>query len=60
MNRYWKLLLAWTRLNNRAICEMSIGRGERNDFHDYPDSVYDTPWHDMPHVCIRCSKRFFI
>ena len=56
----WKWFLARFRLSEAAVCEMSAGRGDRNDFHDYPDSVEGEPWHFIPLTCKRCGKVFFI
>jgi hypothetical protein len=60
MKRYWKLFLAYFRMNQSAVCEMSIGRGEWDDFHDYPDDICGLPWHDVRMSCKHCGKRFFI
>jgi hypothetical protein len=49
--------LAYFRLNNSAICEMSKGA---DDYHDYPDSKEPYPWHGYMHTCARCGKRFTI
>jgi hypothetical protein len=52
--------LAYFRLNKRIVCELSVGRGEFDDFHDYPDSTTPVPWHFHRHRCVRCGKRFQI
>jgi hypothetical protein len=55
MKRVWKLFLAWTRLSEAAVCEMSQGAV---DFHDYPDSTTPEPLPFRIHTCARCGKRF--
>lgn len=61
MKRAWRRFLAYTRLNKSAVCEMSAGRGMRNDFHDYPDAVGDPgPMHFHTYKCGRCGKEFMI
>jgi hypothetical protein len=59
MKRLWKWLLAYTRLSESAICEMSVGRRE---YHDYPDGVDDDlgPVHFYTYTCRRCGKEFTI
>lgn len=52
--------LAYFRLSNYAICEMSIGRGPREDYHDYPDSPGKKPLHHALLTCARCGKSFYI
>lgn len=59
MNRMLKLVLAYFRLSKSAVCEMSVGRGMFDDFHDYHDSDMG-PVHFHIHTCARCSKRFCI
>lgn len=53
-------LLAYFRLSETQICEQSKGRGEYDDYHDYPDDVenWDYPpfFHQM--TCKRCGKKF--
>jgi hypothetical protein len=58
--RYWRLFLAFTRLDDSAVCEMSAGRGLEDDFHDFPDSTLPYPDHFMVHTCMRCGKLFCI
>lgn len=58
--RYWRLFLAYFRFDLSAVCEMSRGRGEYDDFHDYPDDEYGLPWHFMELRCKRCGKSFRI
>jgi hypothetical protein len=56
----WRLFLAYFRLNENAVCEMSAGQGKYDDFHDWPDSVVGQPWHFHTHTCKRCGKKFHI
>ncbi len=58
MRRLWLWFMALFRLSNYAICEMSKGKGLHNDFHDYPDDEYGTPWHFGTLRCKRCGKEF--
>lgn len=60
MGRLVRILLAYFRLSNAAICEMSIGLDANHDFHDYPDDVDGGAYHFMPLHCKRCGKRFYI
>jgi hypothetical protein len=60
MNRLRLWLLAFFRLDLDAVCEMSRGKGEYDDFHDYPDSIDGVPWHMATLTCKRCGKRFSI
>jgi hypothetical protein len=61
MRSLWKRLLAYWRLDLNAICEMSRGRPEDADYHDYPDSDNGSkPWHFYTHRCARCGKEFII
>ncbi len=55
-----KWLLARFRLDMRAVCDLSAGRGLYDDFHDYPDDVIGTPAHFVEMTCKRCGKRFCI
>lgn len=58
---YWReWLLAYFRLDPVSVCGMSWGRGEYDDFHDYPDSEAGAPLHDYLHTCKRCGKGFRI
>lgn len=52
--------LAYFRLNNKAICEMSKGRGLYNDYHDYPDDEVGQPFHFIKMKCKRCGKEFIM
>ena len=52
--------LAFFRLSDRAICEMSKGRGLYDDFHDYPDDARRLPMHMVTLTCARCGKSFCI
>ena len=63
--RLWRRFLAFFRISDRAICEESIGLGEHNDYHDYPDGVerlmgIDGAMHFYRYTCARCGKRFQI
>ena len=58
--RWWKLVKAWFRTDLAAVCDMSKGRGLRDDFHDWPDSTVEAPWHFYKHTCKRCGKVFEI
>jgi hypothetical protein len=58
--RWWKLFKAWFWIDLDAVCEMSKGRGPRDDFHDWTDSVIGKPWHQYRHTCKRCGKVFEI
>lgn len=60
MKRRWKLFLAWLRLSDEAVCEMSKGRAMDEDFHDYPDSDFGFPEHFSTMTCKRCGKEFII
>lgn len=55
--RAWMLALARLRLDRRAVCIMSQGRG-LIDFHDYPDTASGEPFHMATDVCKRCGKEF--
>ena len=58
--RAWLWFLARFRLSKSAVCIMSSGRDEDDDFHDYPDDIHGHPWHFHRHTCKRCGKRFII
>jgi hypothetical protein len=60
MCNFWRRFLAWTRWSKIAVCEMSVGRGMHDDYHDYPDSVIGAPLHEYEHICKRCGKTFYI
>jgi hypothetical protein len=60
MSRWWRLFLAYFRLNKSAVCEMSRGRGLADDFHDYRDDASRYPAHFHVLTCERCGKRFTI
>jgi hypothetical protein len=60
MRRLWLWFLARFRLSDYAICEMSKGRGPRDDFHDYPDAETRSPIHMTLLRCSRCGKGFYI
>jgi len=56
----WRFLAYW-RLNQRAICEMSKGRGLHDCYHDYPDEdEVAAPMHFHVYTCRFCGKEFFI
>lgn len=55
--RLWLWFLAYFRLSNAAICEMSRGNA---DYHDYPDGTVKEPMHFYDYTCERCGKRFSI
>ena len=60
MKRLWMWFLAVFRLSDKAVCEMSKGRGEHNDYHDYRDDIVGEPYHFHLMTCKRCGKRFYI
>lgn len=60
MKRLWLWFLAFWRLSDSAVCEMSKGRDAYHDFHDYPDDVIGEPFHMILLTCKRCGKQFFI
>jgi hypothetical protein len=59
MNKVIQKILALFRLNEKAICDASVGFGPY-DYHDYPDSIEGEPWHFYLLTCKRCGKKFFI
>ena len=60
MRRLWLWFLARFRLSELAVCEMSRGKGLRDDYHDYPDSEGGEPAHFVTLTCKRCGKEFCI
>jgi hypothetical protein len=61
MSRLWKLFLAHLHWSDKAVCEMSVGRGPLNDFHDWTDGTgLGTPIHFHTYRCSRCGKEFQI
>jgi len=60
MRSLLKLFLAYTRWSKSAVCEMSVGRGPNNDFHDYSDATVPYPIHFHTYRCRRCGKAFTI
>lgn len=52
--------LAFFRLSNYAICEMSRDRGYCDSFHSWPDDVEGFPDHSRLLRCKRCGKSFTI
>ena len=59
MKRLWMVFLAFFRLSESAVCEMSKGHG-LHDYHDYPDDIHGEPWHFTTLTCKRCGKDFTI
>ena len=59
MRRLWLLFLAYFRLSESAICEMSKGCGMW-DYHDYTDDIHKCPDHFVTLKCERCGKEFTI
>lgn len=55
--RLWRLFLAYFRLSEAAVCELST---DEREFHDYPDSTVGEPWHFYVHTCRRCGRGFTI
>lgn len=53
--RMWLKFLAFFRVSDYAVCEMSKDMGDV-DYHDYPDT--EQPFHMVHLVCKRCGKRF--
>ena len=60
MKLLWKRFLAWSRLSKQAVCELSVGLGPWDDYHDYPDTADKLPRHFGPLICERCGKEFRI
>lgn len=62
MSNLWRRFLAAFRLNKRLVCEMSVGRGPYDDYHDYYDGVDDDlgAVHEYLYTCRRCGKEFYI
>lgn len=60
MSRLWKWFLAFFRLDDDAICEMSIGLPRYADYHDYRDDIDGYPDHFSTLKCKRCGKEFTI
>lgn len=60
MRWVWRWFLAYMRLSDDAICEMSRGLPENACYHDWPDSDLGAPWHMTTHHCTRCGKPFTI
>ena len=55
-----KWFLAFFHLSDKAICEMSVGKGMWDDYHDYPDSTESRPNHFTTQICKRCGKSFYL
>jgi len=64
MIKLWHLFLAWSRLSDHWICEMSKDTSKDGykyvDYHDFRDSILPEPWHFYTHTCRRCGKGFVI
>ena len=60
MPNWLKHLVAFLHLSDRVVCELSVGLGVADDYHDYPDSIEGQPWHFTTLTCKRCSKKFII
>lgn len=60
MKKFFKWLIAMLRLNSRIVCEMSQNKGLYDDYHDWPDSIENYPYHFMQLTCKRCGKKFII
>jgi hypothetical protein len=60
MRKLWMRFLAYWRLNQKAVCEMSKGRGIYDDYHDYNDDIDGYPSHFGDLICKHCGKRFRI
>lgn len=58
--RLWEWILARYRLDLKAVCEMSQGRGPHDDFHDFSDDEYFRPYHFILLRCRRCKKEFYL
>ena len=60
LEHFWLLFLANMRFDKQVVCQMSVGRGLYDDYHDYPDSDDDAPMHFHTYTCRRCGKEFGI
>jgi hypothetical protein len=60
LNNFWQWFLAYYRLDKKAICKMSIGKGLYDDYHDYKDDKDKYPFHFADLTCERCNKKFRI
>lgn len=60
LQMWWQWFLAEFRLNQRAICGQSVGRGLFNDYHDYRDDAIGEPFHFVVMRCKHCGKSFMI
>lgn len=59
MQRIWIGFLAYFRLSEDAVCDVSLRLGQI-DLHDYRDGLDGEPWHFHVHTCRRCGKQFTI
>lgn len=55
----WQWFLAFFRLNQQAVCELSRSKG-RYDYHDYPDTDHGQPSHFETLICQHCGKGFWM
>jgi len=61
LSRLGLWFLAYYRLNNQAVCEMSKNAPLWGGYHDYSDGSQVTePYHFFTYACRRCGKRFLI
>lgn len=60
MRRLWLWFLARFHLSDAAVCELSRGRADDCDYHDYTDDVDGYPDHFRVLRCQRCGKDFTI
>lgn len=60
MRRIWKWFLARFHLSQVAVCEMSVGHGLYDDYHDYEDTKHGIPLHFTILQCKHCGKEFCI
>jgi hypothetical protein len=57
---WWDHFLAYFHLSQMCVCNLSAGRGEYDDYHDYQDSEIGAPLHEYLHTCKHCGKEFRI
>lgn len=58
LRRLWWWFLAYNRLSDWHICEMSKDKGLADDYHDYKDTKEKFPDHFATLECERCRKKF--